>query len=131
MFAGNHTANMNVAIPDICLVPMPAPTPTPLVNINTTSTHIPTVPNVLFGPSPAQNLASTTPISTGSEPAPPGGAVSHMMDGSSRPLVGSMKTFVGPMPSTRVTTLNGQNGTIPNSVGVQMTPGQIRVLLPT
>lgn len=51
------------------------------------------------------------------------------MDGPDRPFLDSFKTLIGGIFGTRLTTINGQNGMLPNTVGISLTPAQVRVIL--
>lgn len=130
MFANNNLGVLNFGFPDVCLVPMvPAPVPTPFPNLAFSTTHIPSVFNVIFGGGLAENLITTGTVSNGDEAGVLMGLISHFMDGPDRPFLGSFKTLVGGIFGTRLTTVNGQNGMLPNTVGISLTPGQVRVLL--
>lgn len=128
MFANTNLGVLNFGFPDVCLVP-PFAIPTPFPNLAFSTTHIPSVFNVLFGGGLAENLLTTGTVSNGDEAGVLLGLISHFMDGPDRPFLGSFKTLVGGIFSTRLTTINGQNGFLPNSVGISLTPSQFRVLL--
>lgn len=128
MFANNNLGVLNFGFPDVCLVP-PLGIPTPFPNLAFSTTHIPSVFNVLFGGGLAENLLTTGTVSNGDEAGVMLGLISHFMDGPDRPFLGSFKTLVGGIFATRLTTINGQNGFLPNSVGMSLTPAQFRVLL--
>lgn len=130
MFANNNLSVMNFAFPDVCKVPTPAgPVPTPFPNIAMSTTHIPSVFNILMGPGLAENLLTTGTVSNGDEVGVAMGIVSSLVMGPDRYMLGSLKTFVGVAPATRLTSLTGQNGPSPNIVGMSLTPGQVSVLL--
>jgi hypothetical protein len=130
MFANNNLGVLNFGFPDVCLVPaFPAPIPTPFPNLAFSTTHIPSVFNVIFGGGLAENLITTGTVSGGDEAGVLMGLISLFMDGPDRPFLGSFKTLVGGIFGTRMTTINGQNGMLPNTVGISITPGQVRVLL--
>lgn len=130
MFANNNLGVLNLGFPDVCLVPaIPAPVPTPFPNLAFSTAHIPSVFNVIFGGGLAENLITMGTISNGDEGGVLLGVASHLIDGPDRPFLGSFKTLVGGIFGTRLTTINGQNGILPNTVGISITPGQIRVLL--
>lgn len=128
MFANTNLGVLNFGFPDVCLVP-PLGVPTPFPNLAFSTTHIPSVFNVLFGGGLAENLLTTGTVSNGDEAGVMLGLISHFMDGPDRPFLGSFKTLVGGIFATRLTTINGQNGFLPNSVGMSLTPAQFRVLL--
>lgn len=130
MFANNNLSVMNLAFPDVCNVPTPAgPIPTPMPNIAMSPTHIPSVINILIGPGLAENLLTTGTVSNGDQAGAAMGIASGMIVGPDRSFLGSFKCFVGAVPSTRLTSLSGQNGMSPNAPGIALTPGQVSVLL--
>jgi len=121
---------LNLAFPDVCYIPTPiGPIPVPFPNIAISFTHIPSVFNVFFGGGLAENLLTEGTISMGDEPGVLGGIISFMFMGPDRQLLGSFKVIVGTMFATRLTTLTGQNGMIPNALGMSITPSQFRVLI--
>jgi hypothetical protein len=58
-----------------------------------------------------------------------GGVVSHLFMGPFRSLLGSIKLFVGCIPCTHTFGIVGQNGLLPNAIGVSLTPAQVTVLV--
>lgn len=130
MFANNNLSVMNFGFPDVCNVPTPAgPVPTPFPNIAMSATHIPSVLNILMGPGLAENLLTTGTVSNGDQGGVAMGVASGMIMGPDRYFLGSLKTFHGVAPATRLTSLTGQNGPSPNIPGMSLTPGQVSVLL--
>jgi hypothetical protein len=130
MFANTNLGVLNLGFPDVGLVPVgPAVVPTPFPNLAFSTTHVPSVFNVIFGGGLAENLLTNGTVSTGDEAGVLLGVVSHQMDGPDRPFLGSFKTLIGGVFGTRLTTVNGQNGMLPNTVGVSLTPAQVRVIL--
>jgi len=130
MFANTNLGVLNLAFPDVCYIPTPiGPIPVPFPNIAISFTHIPSVFNVFFGGGLAENLLTQGTISMGDEPGVLGGIISFMFMGPDRQLLGSFKVIVGTMFATRLTTLTGQNGMIPNALGMSITPSQFRVLI--
>jgi hypothetical protein len=130
MFANNNLGVLNFGFPDVCLVPVgPVPVPTPFPNLVFSTTHIPSVFNVIIGGGLAENLLTTGTVSLGDEAGVLLGLISHMVDSPDRPFLGSFKTLIGGIFATRLTTINGQNGLLPNTVGISITPAQFRVLL--
>lgn len=129
MFANTQMIAMSIAFPDVCKVPTPVgPIPLPLVNITVTTTAIPTVFNMFIVAMPAHNLLTIVPLSNGDEAGPAGGLISQQFIGPERHLLGSFKVFVCCMPSTKMLSPTGQNGMLPNMVGVTLTPSQIKVM---
>ena len=129
MFANVNLGVMNFAFPDVCNVPMPAPVPTPLVNIALSLTHIPSQFKVIIGGGLAENLLTAGTISNGDQAGLAMGLVSGMIMGPDRPITCSVKVFYGAIPATRLTSMQTQNGMLPNAVGLSLTPAQFRVLL--
>jgi hypothetical protein len=130
MFANNNLGVLNFGFPDVCIVPVgPVPVPTPFPNLAFSTTHIPSVFNVIIGGGLAENLLTTGTVSLGDEAGVLLGLISHMVDSPDRPFLGSFKTLIGGIFATRLTTINGQNGLLPNTVGISITPAQFRVLL--
>jgi len=130
MFANTNLGVMNFAFPDVCNIPTPAgPIPTPFPNIAISFTHIPSQFKVIIGGGLAENLLTSGTISNGDQAGLAMGVVSGLIMGPDRPITCSAKTFYGGIPATRLTSLNGQNGMLPNAVGVSLTPAQFRVLL--
>lgn len=128
MFANNNLGVLNFAFPDVCEIITPAGTiPTPLVNLAFSTTHIPSVYNVLIGCGLSENLMTSGTISNGDEAGLALGAASGTIIGPDRPVLGSFCTFFGTAPATRLTTMNIQNST--NAVGFSLTPAQVCVLL--
>lgn len=128
MFANSMMATMNLGFPDVCKTPVgPAVTPVPYPNISETSNALPTVPNILLAGTPAQNLASIVPLSTGDSTGVLGGVVSQTEMGMTRPTTGAFTILYDGMPATRLTSINAQN--MNNCVGVSITPSQFTVVL--
>ena len=120
---------LNLGFPDVCKVPTPVPVPTPFPNLAFSTTHIPSVLNVVIGGGLAENLLTTGTVSSGDEGGILMGLISQMIDGPDRPLLGSIKTMIGGIFATRLTTINTHNGLLPNTVGISITPAQFRVIL--
>ena len=131
MFAKTQLIAISFAFPDVCYVQTPlGPIPVPLPNFAFSSLAIPTVYNVFIWAMPVHNLATVTPISTGNEVAAPmGGVVSAQFIGPMRNLMSSFKVFFTAMPATRMLDASGQNGTVNNMVGINLTPSQIKVVI--
>ena len=122
MFAINNLGVLNLGFPDVCMV---GPIPVPELNIDFSVSNIPTVFNVIFGGGLAENLLTISPLSTADAGA---GVVSGMCMGPKRPILGSFKVMVSCMFTSRLTSINGQNGLLPNAVGISLTPAQFKVL---
>ena len=122
MFANNNLGVLNLGFPDVCIV---GPVPIPEVNIDLSVTNIPTVFNVIFGGGLAENLLTISALSEGDAGV---GVVSGMCLGPKRSFIGSFKVMLSCMFSSRLTSINGQNGLLPNIVGFSLTPAQFKVL---
>jgi hypothetical protein len=130
MFANTCLGVLNLAFPDVCKVPTPVgPIPLPFPNLALSFTHIPAVFNVIFGGGLAESLLTEGTISEGDTAGLAGGLLSSMFMGPDRQLLGSFKVIVGVMFATRLTTMTGQNGMLPNAIGMSLTPSQFRVLI--
>ncbi|GAA5787201.1 type VI secretion protein [Chitiniphilus shinanonensis] len=130
MFANNNLGVMNFAFPDVCKVPTPVgPIPLPFPNIAMSTTHVPSVFNVLFGCGLAENMLTQGTVSNGDEPGVATGLISNIVVGPDRQLLGSIKMLVGGVFANRLTSLSLQNGMLPNTAGMSITPAQVRVIL--
>lgn len=122
MFANTNLGVLNLGFPDVCIV---GPVPVPQLNLDVSITNIPTVFNVILGGGLAENLLTVSALSAGDVGV---GVVSGMCMGPKRAFLGSFKVLLGGIFSSRLTSLNGQNGMLPNAVGVALTPAQFKVL---
>jgi hypothetical protein len=127
MFANTQMGGMNFGIPDICLTPMPTPTPIPYPNFSFGPLGVPAVYKVLFMGTPAHNLMTMIPISTGDEPGVLGGIISHTFIGSTRTITGAFRVLVGGLPCQRLTSINIQNTM--NCIGMRIVPSQVKVIV--
>jgi hypothetical protein len=128
MFANTQMMGMDFAFPDVCLTPSPAgPVPIPYPNIAMGPTAIPNVPTVLFGGTPAHNMATTIPMSNGDNAGLATGVASGMVMGPCRHLTAAFTVIVKGMPATRLTSVSLQNST--NIPGCRVVPSQVKVLL--
>jgi Domain of unknown function (DUF4150) len=123
MFANNNLGVMSLGFPDVCIVGI---VPVPEANIDFSITNIPTVFNVLYGCGLVENLITVSTLSTADAGV---GVVSGMCIGPKRSFLGSFKLLVGAVFVSRLTSLNGQNGLLPNAPGISLTPAQFRVLV--
>ena len=123
MFANNNLGVMSLGLPDVCIVGI---IPVPEANIDFSITNIPTVFNVLYGGGLVENLITISTLSTADVGV---GVVSGMCMGPKRSILGSFKLLVGAIFVSRLTSINGQNGLLPNTVGICLLPTQFRVLV--
>jgi len=118
---------LDFAVPDVYLQATPVgPVPIPLMSMGMRATEIPTNFRFLLMCMPSHNMMNVAPV-TISGPGP--GVASGMVCSASRNVKGSFKFFIQAMPATRALidpTL--QNGASPNSVGVTVSPSQIRMI---
>jgi hypothetical protein len=130
MFVNTNLGVLDFAFPDVCLVPvLGVPTPLPFPNIALSFADIPAQFEVIIGGGLAENLVTVGTMSNGDQPGVEGGVVSHLFMGPFRSLLGSIKLFVGCIPCTHTFGIVGQNGLLPNAIGVSLTPAQITVLV--
>lgn len=130
MFANVTIGVVNFAFPDVCKVPTPAgPVPIPLVNVAISFSHVPVVLNIVIGGGLAENILTMGTVSNGDEAGVAMGLVSNQIVGPDRYLTCSAKVFLGGMPAVRLTSLTGQNGALPNTVGASLTPAQFVLIL--
>jgi hypothetical protein len=117
---------MDFGVPDVCLTP-PVPVPVPYPNFAMGPMGVPAAYNVLFGGTPAHNLATTIPLTLGDQPGVALGVASGMVMGPSRRLTAMFTCLVDGIPATRLTSIGLHNGM--NIVGVRVVPSQATVLL--
>jgi hypothetical protein len=132
MLATTQLNGTSLAPVDICKTPTPAgPVPIPYPNIAKSETHVPVVVNHLISAGFVHNLLTSAPMTLGDQPGVLGGVVSGVTSGTSRYLLGSFKVFWGTAPAARLTSVTMQNcaGTVPNTIGVVITPSQVKVVL--
>ena len=130
MFANTQMGGMNLGFPDVCMTPAPpAPTPIPIPypNMSLGPLGVPFVPTVLYGGTPAHNLATIVPISMGDNPGIATGVASGTVMGPTRSITGAFTVLVGGLPGSRLTSVNIQNST--NAPGMRIVPSQVRVIL--
>jgi len=82
---------------------------------------------VLYGGTPAHNLATMVPISIGDCPGIATGIASGTVMGPTRSITAAFSVLVGGLPATRLTSINIQNST--NAPGMRIVPSQVKVLL--
>ena len=118
------------AFPDVCYVPiLGVPVPMPFPNIALSTMDIPVQFQVIIGGGLAENIATVGILSNGDNAGVEGGVVSGMVMGPFRGILGSTAVFVGAVPATHLASVFGQNGLLPNMVGVALTPAQAVVLV--
>ncbi len=127
MFANTQMGGLNLGFPDVCLTPMPVPTPIPYPNLSMQPMGVPAVYNVLFGGTPAHNMASVVVLSMGDNAGVNLGVASGTVMGPTRFLSGAFTVLLRAMPATRMTSLTLQNST--NCPGVTLAPSQFKVMI--
>ena len=126
MLANAQMGGMDFAIPDVCLTP-PVPIPIPYPNFAMGPMAVCAAYNVLFGATPAHNLATTIPLTLGDQPGVALGVASGTVMGPQRHLTAMFTCLVDGLPATRLTSMGLQNST--NIVGARIVPSQLKVLL--
>lgn len=126
MFANVNIAVVNFSVPDVCTT---LAGPAPLVNIAISCSHIPAVFNVIVGGGLAENLLLTGTVSSGDEAGTGLGVVVPSVKGPDRPILGSVKVFIGTAPATRLTSPGIQNAS--NCLGFSASPSQFQVMILT
>lgn len=130
MFANTNLCVTNFAFPDVCNVPTPVgPIPTPFPNFAISISHVPSQFSLFIQCGLAENLVTQGTISNGDEPGIGLGVVSGLEIGPDRYMMGSVKVCFGGVFATRLTSVVGQNGMLPNAVGMSITPSQVCVLV--
>ena len=125
MFANAQMMGVDLAFPDVCKTPPALPIPYP--NFALGPTAIPNAWNILYGGTPAHNMATITPITNGDNAGVLMGVVSQTVMGQSRHLTGAFTVLLKGTPATRMTSLTLQNST--NMVGMRIVPSQFKVLM--
>lgn len=125
MFANAQMMGVDLAFPDVCKTPPALPIPYP--NFALGPTAIPNAWNILYGGTPAHNLATVTPITNGDNAGVLMGVVSQTVMGPSRHVTGAFTVLLKGTPCTRMTSLSVQNRC--NIVGMRIVPSQFKVLV--
>ncbi len=125
---------LNFAFPDVCLTPIPTPVgpvpvPIPYPNISLSPTAIPTQFTVFHMAMPAHNLMTMIPLSNGDNAGLMLNPLSGLVMGPTRHLMGSFKVLYGGMPNTKMLDPTGQNGFMPGSFGMSLSPSQFKVMV--
>ena len=122
MFAATNLGFMSLGFPDVCIVGI---IPVPEVNLSFSFTNIPSVFNVLFGGGLSENLITIDPLSAGDAGV---GVVSGMCMSIKRAFIGSFTVMTSCMFTSRLTSITGQNGILPNAPGMTLVPTQFIVI---
>jgi hypothetical protein len=130
MFISINLGCINMAlIPDVCKTPaVPAPVPLPYPNMALSSMHIPAQYKVMIGAGLIETEAFAGTTSELDEPGSLGGVVSGVFKGPDRYLLGSLKLAVCGFFVMRLTSLTGHNGMPFNTMGMQVSPAQFKVV---
>lgn len=130
VFVNTQMGGQHFAFPDVCRTPSPAgPVPIPYPNTALPPTAIPSQFTVLVQGMPAHNLMTTVPMSNGDNAGVATNPVSNMVMGPCKHMKGSLSTFFGGSPATRMLDPTGQNGTSPGAFGMSIVPSQETVLV--
>ncbi|MDX8000573.1 DUF4150 domain-containing protein [Xenorhabdus sp. Reich] len=128
MFANTQGGGTDMATPDICLTPAPPGPPVPVVYVNTasgTNAISTSTSTILFMGSPAHNMTTTTPMTTGDNPGVNLGLMSGTVMGPSHHTMGANSVLIKGSPATRLSSLTMQNST--NAIGSRTNPSQTKV----
>lgn len=131
MFINTQMGGMNLGFPDVCLTPTPVgPVPIPYPNISLGLTAVPPTAalKVLVSCMPAHTMMTMGSISNGDNAGVSMGVASGMVMGPHRTLLPSFTLLMGGMPTSRMTSLTGQNGISLNAPGVSLVPSQFKSL---
>jgi hypothetical protein len=116
---------MQFGFPDVCKTPVgPVPVPLPYPNIALTPMAIPTQFTVFTMCMPSHNMTTMVELTEGDEPGILMGLISQLDMGTAMCEMGSENVFLGGPPATKLTSPTGQNGILPNTVGITLTPSQ-------
>jgi Domain of unknown function (DUF4150) len=129
VFVNTNMGMMALGFPDVCKTPIgPVVVPLPYPNIFLGETAIPSQFIVLINCMPAHNMLTMTPITEGDEPGLLMGILSQLDMGTAQYEMGSFNLFVGGPPATKLTSVTGHNGILPNAPGVSIVPSQVTLL---
>lgn len=126
MFSNTQMMGLDLGFPDVCLTP-PAMTPIPYPDIALGPTAIPVCFNILHCFAPVHNLMTITPITNGDNAGLALGVISRRVMGPSSPRTGAFTCLSRYAPTTRLTSINTQNGI--NTIGMRIVPSQPKVLV--
>lgn len=129
MFVNTNMGAMALGFPDVCKTPIgPVPVPIPYPNISMAEMAIPSQFTVFILCMPAHNMLTITPLTEGDEPGVLLGLISQLDMGTAQYEMGSFNLFVGGPPATKLTSLTGHNGIVPNAPGASIVPSQVTLL---
>ncbi len=126
MWGNAQKGGIDRAVPDVCKTP-PLAVPIPYVNIGNGPLGVPPSPTVFYECTPAHNLGTIIPVTTGDEPGVIGGVASGKVVSPSIPITGANTVLLNGLPATRLTTLTHQN--TGNIIGTRIAPSQTTVLI--
>ena len=134
MFASTQMGGMNFGFPDVCLTPMPpspVPVPIPYPNMANGLLANPGTAaiTVLTGGMPTHTMMTMGTLSMGDTAGIGTGIMSGMVMGPHRTLVAAFMTLKGGIPTSRLTSMMGQNGLALNAPGLTIAPSQVKVLV--
>jgi len=117
------------SFPDVCATPIAGvPVPIPYPNLALAPTAIPTQFTTFLTCMPAHNLMTTKPMSLGDQPGVQLGVASGFVMGPVKHAMGSVTTFIGGPPCTKMLNPTMQNGMSPNIVGTTIAPTQVTTI---
>jgi hypothetical protein len=118
--------------PDVCKTPAPpspSPVPIPYPNIGMVNMATNTSTKVKFVHMEAVTLKSKIPSSSGDEAGVAGGVVSGGNMQEIQFKKGSSKVKIEGQPCVHQTSPTGQNGSNANTMGCQVAPSQVKVMV--
>lgn len=114
-----------MGFPDVCKTPVgPVIVPLPYPNIAMTPTTISTQMTVFTMCMPSHNITCDAPLTMGDEPGVLMGLISQLDMGTAQCETCSTNLFLGGPPATKLTSMTGQNGIVPNAPGAVISPSQ-------
>ncbi len=120
------------AFPDVCKTPappLPSPVPIPYPNIGMLNMATDTSTKVKFVCMEVVTLKSKIPSSNGDEAGVAGGVKSGANMQEVQFKKGSSKVKIEGQPCIHLTSTTAQNGSNSNTVGAQIVPSQVKVLV--
>ena len=128
--ASTNGGGQCAGFPDVCKTPTPGgPVPIPYPNMAIPMMAIPSQVKVLTLAMPNHNNLTITPMSNGDNTGLMLNPLSGMVMGPQMQLLGSVKTFIGGLPSNKMLGLSGQNGIMPGALGMTLVPSQVKVMI--
>jgi hypothetical protein len=120
---------MMLGFPDVCKTPVgPVVVPLPYPNIGMTPMAVPTQMVFFTMCMPSHNVMTEVMLTEGDEPGVLMGLISQLDMGTAECETFSINLFLGGPPATKLTSMTGQNGIVPNAPGAVISPSQVLLL---